>query len=352
MYEIIFAGNNLNNKRQNINQNNSIILIRVFAMVLILACHIVQEHSNEYIKMTAQFLNVGVSIFILISGYLYGTKKINENYVQWIIKRAKRILIPLYIFMAYLLIIYLIKGINISIFNWIAYILNLQGFQIYIHGAEHLWYLTVIMICYTVTPILDRNKKKLNKKNIKILIPILIFIQVLTTYFINTQIGIYLIYILLYIISYIVGNSVNISISNKKIFLAFGIGIISITIRLIGKFLLDDTRIYNVIIVGYTQAIIAFSIFYIFAYLGNKFKANSVIKYIDSISFEVYLVHYMYMVGPVRFMGLTNSFILNTIITIIASVITAILLKKICKKFYFLMDGIKINKIMNKSSSL
>lgn len=254
--------------------------------------------------------------------------------------------------MAYLLIIYLIKGINISIFNWIAYILNLQGFQIYIHGAEHLWYLTVIMICYTVTPILDRNKKKLNKKNIRILIPILIFIQVLTTYFINTQIGIYLIYILLYIISYIVGNSVNISISNKKIFLAFGIGIISITIRLIGKFLLDDTRIYNVIIVGYTQAIIAFSIFYIFAYLGNKFKANTVIKYIDSISFEVYLVHYMYMVGPVRFMGLTNSFILNTIITIIASVITAILLKKICKKFYFLMDGIKINKIMNKSSSL
>lgn len=41
-------------------------------MILILACHIVQQHSNEYIKMTAQFLNVGVSIFILISGYLYG----------------------------------------------------------------------------------------------------------------------------------------------------------------------------------------------------------------------------------------------------------------------------------------
>ena len=86
-------------------QDNLIILLRVFAMILILVCHIVQEHSNEYIKMTAQFLNVGVSIFILISGYLYGTKKINENYVQWIIKRAKRILIPLYIFMAYLLLI-------------------------------------------------------------------------------------------------------------------------------------------------------------------------------------------------------------------------------------------------------
>lgn len=238
-------------------------------------------------------------------------------------------------------IIYLIKGSNISIFNWIAYILNLQGLQIYVHGAEHLWYLTVIMICYLIAPILDKNKEKLNNESICILMPILIFIQVLTTYFINAQIGIYLIYILLYIISYIVGNSVN--ISNKKLFLAFGIGIISITIRLIGRALLDDTIIYNVIIVGYTQAIIAFSIFYIFAYLGNKIKANSVIKYIDSISFEVYLVHYMYMVGPVRLMRLTNSFILNTIITIIASVITAILLKKISKVIYYFTD--KDNKI-------
>ena len=79
-------------------QDNSLILLRVLEMILILACHIVQEHSNEYIKMTAQFLNVGVNIFILISGYLYVTKKISENYTQWIIKRAKRILIPLYIF--------------------------------------------------------------------------------------------------------------------------------------------------------------------------------------------------------------------------------------------------------------
>lgn len=73
--------------------------LRVFAMILILACHIVQEHNNVYINMTAQFLNVGVSIFIIISGYLYGKKEIKEEYFKWIIKRAKRILIPMYFFM-------------------------------------------------------------------------------------------------------------------------------------------------------------------------------------------------------------------------------------------------------------
>ena len=69
----------------------SISVLRVCAMILILACHIVQEHNNVYINMTAQFLNVGVSIFIIISGYLYAKKEIKEGYFKWIRKRAKRI---------------------------------------------------------------------------------------------------------------------------------------------------------------------------------------------------------------------------------------------------------------------
>lgn len=51
-------------------------------------------------------------------------------------------------------------------------------------------------------------------------------------------------------------------------------------------------------------------------------------------------------------MGLTNSFIVNTIITLTITILTTIGLKKVCKKFYILIDGIKINKISNKSNSL
>ena len=86
--------------------------LRVFAMILILMCHIVQEHNNIYINMTAQFLNVGVFIFIIISGYLYGKKEIKEGYFRWIRKRAKRILVPMYSFMIFLLIVNLVIGSN------------------------------------------------------------------------------------------------------------------------------------------------------------------------------------------------------------------------------------------------
>ena len=84
----------------------------------------------------------------------------------------------------------------------------------------------------------------------------------------------------------------------------------------------------------------------------RNIKENKIINFLDSISFEIYLVHYMYVVGPLRLMGLTNSFIVNTIITLVISIGTAIGLKKICEKFYDLIGGVKLNKNINTSNYL
>lgn len=335
----------------NLEERKSISVLRVFAMVLILLCHIVQENNIPYIQMTAQFLNVGVSIFLILSGYLYGSKDIKESYGSWIIKRAKRILIPLYVFMLYLLNIYLINGNHINLINWIAYIFDLQGFQIYVHGAEHLWYLTIIMICYLITPILNKNKSKMNKKYLKVFTPTLLIAQIIISYFINTQIGIYLIYIYAYILAYIIGYKWNRSISNKRLLMSIVLAGIAILIRLGGKVLFDDTTLYNVIIVGYTQAMIAFSMLYIFIHCGKNLRYNKYIKYIHFISFDIYLVHYMYIVGPLRTMGITNSFIVNTVITLIVSTVTAIILNNICKLIYKFLDNkvLKMNKDIRKN---
>lgn len=169
-------------------KRNSITFFRVFAMILILLCHIVQEYDNLYIQMTAQIFNLGVPIFIIISGYLYGNKEINDKYTLWLIKRAKRILIPLYVFMFYLLIVNLIQHNNIQVKNWLVYMFNIQGLQIYVHGAEHLWYLTIIMVCYLITPILNKYRKYIISKNIAIIIPILILLQIGISYLVDTQI--------------------------------------------------------------------------------------------------------------------------------------------------------------------
>ena len=53
----------------------SIQIVRICAMFSILACHLVQELNNSKIAQLAQFFNVGVYIFLFLSGYLYGNKK-------------------------------------------------------------------------------------------------------------------------------------------------------------------------------------------------------------------------------------------------------------------------------------
>lgn len=335
-----------------LNNRNSITFLRIFAMILILLCHIVQEYDNLYIQMTAQIFNVGVTVFIVISGYLYGNKEINEKYILWLIKRAKRILIPLYVFMFYLLIVNLIKHNNIQITNWLAYMFNIQGLQLYVHGAEHLWYLTIIMVCYLITPILNKYRKYIVSKNIAIIIPIFILLQIGISYFVDAQIGIYLIYIYVYILAYVIGVKWNKVISKKILFVMIITGGSSLVLRFLSRLIFDDTILYNVMIVGYSQAIVAFSIFYIFIYLGRKFKSNKFINYIDSISFDIYLVHYMYMVGPLRTMGATSNFIFNTIITLVISFITAILLNITCKFIYSILDLKIINRKQNNRSNI
>lgn len=88
----------------------SIQLIRILSMFLIIiGCHLISEFGNDILKKAGQIFNVGVYIFLFISGYLYGDKII-KNKKKWYFKRLKRILIPMYIFMVFVFALYALKG--------------------------------------------------------------------------------------------------------------------------------------------------------------------------------------------------------------------------------------------------
>ena len=69
----------------------SISFVRVCAMFFIMICHV---GSRFNLEVVGQFFNVGVPIFFLISGFLYGGKEITDA-KQWLSKRLIRIYIPL-----------------------------------------------------------------------------------------------------------------------------------------------------------------------------------------------------------------------------------------------------------------
>lgn len=91
------------------NKDVSIQMVRILSMVSIILCHLVQELNNITIAKTAQFFNVGVYIFLFLSGWLYGQKNI-QNISEWFIGRVKRVLIPMWIFILFLFVIHTCQG--------------------------------------------------------------------------------------------------------------------------------------------------------------------------------------------------------------------------------------------------
>lgn len=70
--------------------DQAVSLTRVLAMLLIVACHI---GSDFWFPAAAQFFNVGVPLFFVISAYLYGGKMI-PSWKVFLTKRWCTLLLP------------------------------------------------------------------------------------------------------------------------------------------------------------------------------------------------------------------------------------------------------------------
>ena len=127
----------------------SISLVRFIAMGLIILCHILQGflHSEW-----AFWANVGVQMFLLISGILYGSRTtIAKEPVKFWLKTFRKILVKYYIYVLIIVaVLILTKTANLgmsaySILPWIK-------FQPTATGYEHIWFIKCILACYLLTP--------------------------------------------------------------------------------------------------------------------------------------------------------------------------------------------------------
>ena len=74
-------------------ESTAISCLRVLAMFSIVSCHFMQALDNHW----AWVFNLGVQVFLLISGFLFGHQHIT-NWMSWWGKRFLRIYIPFIIF--------------------------------------------------------------------------------------------------------------------------------------------------------------------------------------------------------------------------------------------------------------
>lgn len=318
-----------------VKQYNFATYFRIMGTAMILLCHFTEQSKNRYLNMSAQFFNVGVAMFFILSGFLFGLQgNVTGNVLKWYCKRVKRIYIPFELFAISLFIIHIYCGISVLKIDWLWFVLGLQGSVVGIYGGEQTWFITALLICYLMTPLISKIinlvEKSDSKKNLFLLIVLLIplCLALVSPVFIKTMFS----PVCWYMLAFYLGTKwERIEVTKKRSILAAIIMCFVFALRIIVRVLADGTILYDRIVISYTQYIAAFCIFLIVAYVFRNKKASRVVTWISSISFEIYLYHYMFCVGPVRLFGLTSNWLVNCLAVTVVTVCIAFVMNRVAK---------------------
>lgn len=293
---------------------SSISIIRVIAMLSIILGHYLMM-KNIY---TYQLLSIGVEIFLLVSGYLYGTRGGVFNAKTFFAGRFRRIILPMWITLILNMILRTIFGLAMEWKGFLTCFFNLQGvsfilldFKIScVSGLGQTWFLTVIIICYVFTYFLKKHSAAEEKiiAHWKIWLSAALILQIVLAY-----IGIQISYFLEFFIGYFLAK---IKIE-KNTGLAVKITcctVLCCIIRVLARKSIDGTIFYDHVIARISFNVLALWIVLFQVYLCKKYKnffdnlADSKIwRVMDIMSFPMYLCHYMFCAGELAVVHWCNG---------------------------------------------
>lgn len=145
--------------------NDGIALVRVGAMLSILLCHVVKYYTFVPGHLAfSQMFNVGVEMFLFLSGYLYGGREISD-FKSWIGRRWVKVCFPVLVWDAVLFLLHWESDVR-SFFTYACSIQGLSWISDFLdfyevnRGLGHTWFLTVILLCYFLVPALQSAEKR------------------------------------------------------------------------------------------------------------------------------------------------------------------------------------------------
>lgn len=333
-------------------QSKAISSIRVVASLMIVLCHILQGMDNEL----AWWFNIGVQVFLCMSGFLLA-HSVYSNWREYLWRRIKRLAYPYWILLTVIIPIYFLVGVKITWNQVIIYSLGMEGVVgEKIPGLEHLWFITTIIICYILLISMDKLKKVIIKnREIRFWFSlglVCICIQLISTV---TGIGINNgAWIATFFIGYFLSARYEYTIPNKLIYLAAPIIGITTGIRVYFSYLQEIKveflqKIFNILFIPWSKVLLGCFIFMVLYNIFSKFyldrKLNRGVKWLDNISYEMYLVHQVIILGPLSLLKLTSKLWINLIIILILVILLSHLLHLssgwISKKLLSNQDSLK-----------
>ena len=148
--------------------DDSISFARLIAMCFIVLCHMMQQDGfssdiqGGHIEW-AYWFNVGVQMFLFISGYLQG-KKTRIETISFYSKNFPKLLVDYYIFVAAMLVLIACSS-RMKIDSRGA--IGLLTFSGTVSGLGHLWFIPTILFCYLLTPPFSEIVQAIDKRSDK-----------------------------------------------------------------------------------------------------------------------------------------------------------------------------------------
>ena len=300
-------------------QKNAITIVRVLSMLMIITCHILQGYNRP----SAFLFNVGVQIFFLLSGFLYGKIEI-KSITLFVKKRFVKLYVPFILIVLCCAMVYMIFNVaDVSIRTIVPYILNIQGFVGEgIAGLNHLWFLSVLMICYFITPI---AQKILKYKSI--LFVVVWIILCIIEFGVIQKMQSVAAWVMLYLLGMFWGKM-------KIIWINIGLLVTSTIISFVMmcflkmEYLTDPHMVRYSIGLHYVLALCIVSVLY--CALGKiEFCMPKWLQYCNDVSYEVYLIHHILILGPLSLLFLTPIKAINIVLIIVITLVLSHLLNRL-----------------------
>lgn len=287
-------------------RNVAIMCIRIVAMLFIFTDHAVAYTDIPYKAVIIQITNSANLIFLYISGFLYGGKSI-DDIKGWIKKRILRLWIPYFIFVFIYFLVAGIYGGGLKIMKpFLIYTFVLQGFLGTEGGPGTLWFMTLLVLCYCLIPLLQRLRDYMmsvsNSRYWALGVTALIVIQqLLLAFHCNLTLDFghpgswYLVALFMFSCGYFSNRKITSSgIPTRKLIIWTVSMCVAMTIRVISQSLIDGTILYNKVISIWTNFILDIWIIYFIYFVVDRmqrFFDCELIRQGDKISYPFYLVH-------------------------------------------------------------
>lgn len=317
-----------------IERNISIALsyLRVAALISIVSCHFLQAYDNDW----AWILNIGVQVFFFISGYLYGHRGI-LNWIDWYKRRLIRVYLPFLLTTFTFIVVFLFFAPeNISFSRVVSHAAATQWFFGSISGLNHLWFITAILICYLATPLLQ-SLKPVGWQSLVVLTGYALFEIIIVRYDVELFLPVFI-----YSSGYMYAN---LNRSWRRCYIFAMCVLCSIILWKSSWALILD---YHSMMNQLFHSFLGIAISLVFIELGSSMvyaSSNKIISLLDKYSYEIYLVHHPFIIGPLSCVALTDSRSFNILLILLIISVVSFFLKVaqqylsryICERSYFIL---------------